>query len=290
MKNTYFNTNEELKNLTATGVVTKMHLDYDIQQKPVYCNNKRIPNTLANMRMDTEEVLGIVTERYTPVNNMDAFEWVDELAQDITITGAGELFGGRQSYLLADMGTRYITTLQQEVECKLAFTTNHDGFGSMRVKILPLINGNVINLPIKGTKRSFKAVHQKAIKTKMANAKNALDTARSYMDALMKETIRLSEVTFSDLQKDMFIQQLLPLDNTMGERGYQNLINRREELDKEIKGSTAFDFIMGVAAFIDNQTPQRKTKNGEINAFARILANDTLLDKAYKIIDNYIAR
>lgn len=289
MKNIFFNVNEDLKGLKATEVVSKMGLDYDIQQMPVYCNNKRIPNTLANIRMDTEEVLGIVTERYTPINNMDSFEWVNELVGDINIINAGELKGGKQTYLLADLQERYISSLDAEIECKLAFITNHDGMGAIKVNILPMVDGKILTLPIKYTRRSFKAVHQKSIRDKMANAQNTLDTAKSYMEAILKETVRLSSITFSDLQKDIFVGQVFPMDAGLSEAGYKHCEERREELLKYINGNTAFDFIMGVSTFINESTPQRKTKTGEVNRFAETIQNHPLIDRAYKIIDSYKA-
>lgn len=58
----------------------------------------------ANVRQDTRQVLGIVGERYRIVQNIEAFQFVDQLlGSAMHFETAGSLHGGRRVWLLAQL-------------------------------------------------------------------------------------------------------------------------------------------------------------------------------------------
>ena len=58
----------------------------------------------ANVRQDTREVLGIVGERYRIVQNIEAFQFVDQLiGSAMHFETAGSLHGGRRVWVLAQL-------------------------------------------------------------------------------------------------------------------------------------------------------------------------------------------
>jgi len=63
---------------------------------------EEIPGWWANVRQDTRQVLGIVGERYRIVQNLEAFQFVDQLlGSAMHFDTAGSLHGGRQVWVLA---------------------------------------------------------------------------------------------------------------------------------------------------------------------------------------------
>ena len=65
---------------------------------------EEIPGWWANVRQDTRQVLGIVGERYRIVQNIEAFQFVDQLiGSAMHFETAGSLHGGRRVWVLAQL-------------------------------------------------------------------------------------------------------------------------------------------------------------------------------------------
>lgn len=65
---------------------------------------EEIPGWWANVRQDTRQVLGIVGERYRIVQNVEAFQFVDQLiGSAMRFETAGSLHGGRRVWVLATL-------------------------------------------------------------------------------------------------------------------------------------------------------------------------------------------
>jgi phage/plasmid-like protein (TIGR03299 family) len=65
---------------------------------------EEIPGWWANVRQDTRQVLGIVGERYRIVQNIEAFQFVDQLiGSPMHFETAGSVHGGRRVWVLAQL-------------------------------------------------------------------------------------------------------------------------------------------------------------------------------------------
>ena len=65
---------------------------------------EEIPGWWANVRQDTRQVLGIVGKRYRIVQNIEAFQFVDQLiGSAMHFETAGSLHGGRRVWVLAQL-------------------------------------------------------------------------------------------------------------------------------------------------------------------------------------------
>ena len=282
--------NEELKGKNIKEVLEMTNLDWTVRQENLYLEDgTRVPNTRINIRNDNDMILGIVTERYTPVNNEVAFDFINELLKnDIDVENAGEIYNGKSIFLQTKLNDVYADCYEQNIDCKLIFTNSHDGKGSIKVNVVPIINGKVLNLKLKHQKRSWNAMHTKSIEKRMDNAKNTLSFAHSYFEELIKETNRLKDIKFTAKQKNIFIENMFPMKNDLSERTCENIEECRESLNSYIKENTALSFITGTAEYISKLEPKRKTKNFEQNKFANIINGYYLLDRAYEIINNNI--
>lgn len=280
-----FKVNEEFATVkTVEELITKAGLDWTVEQTAVYREDgKKIPNAFANVRKDTDHVFGIVSSRYKIVQNKDAFTFVDNLVGDVKFEDAGSLFGGAWVYLQADLDDRYLTEYDNNVQCKLVFTNGHDGFGALKVNIVPIIDGKVFNIPAKGVKRNFNANHTTKIAQRMALAKNTLDVAKSYLKAVMNDTVTLGKTRITETQKTAFVEAMFPVTNQTTDRSYNNLMEKREDLKARIKSDTALGLVLATSDFIENADAQRKTKTYADKKYQTVVANNTMLDKAYKL-------
>ncbi|MDR0475227.1 MAG: DUF945 domain-containing protein, partial [Treponema sp.] len=96
--------------LSSGEAIREARLEWIVQQTPVYAAGnwaEPIPGYLANVRGDTREVLGIVSERYKVAKNKDVFAFTDDLIGNgsvkCTYETAGSLFNGRRVFMLVNM-------------------------------------------------------------------------------------------------------------------------------------------------------------------------------------------
>lgn len=282
-----YEVNEELKGRTIEEVLEICKLNWTVKQENLYLENgKKIPNVKMNIREDNEICLGIVSDRYKPVNNEEAFNFVDNLIKDheIEVENAGCFNNGENVYIIADIGFRYIDVIDKTVNCKLVFCNAHNGKGSIKVNVLPLIDNYPINIKTH-SKRSWNAMHTKSVSKKIDLANKTLDFSKSYFESLINDTNRYASIKVSNINKLAFIEAMFPMPSDVSERKYDNVSECRESLKGYINGDTAFDLIMAVSQYITNLSPKRRTKNFESNKFFSIINGYYLLDRAYDIIN-----
>lgn len=282
-----YEVNEELKGRTIEEVLEICKLNWTVRQENLYLENgKKIPNVKMNIREDNEICLGIVSDRYKPVNNEEAFNFVDNLIKDheIEVENAGCFNNGENVYIIADIGSRYIDVIDKTVNCKLVFCNAHNGKGSIKVNVLPLIDNYPINIKTH-SKRSWNAMHTKSVSKKIDLANKTLDFSKSYFESLINDTNRYASIKVSNINKLAFIEAMFPMPSDVSERKYDNVSECKESLKGYINGDTAFDLIMAVSQYITNLSPKRRTKNFESNKFFSIINGYYLLDRAYDIIN-----
>lgn len=89
------------------------------------------------VRMDTFAPLGVVGDRYTPIQNRDAFEPLRYLHEEGFISEfeqAGVLGAGQRAFIIARLGDGM--NLTDEHHARVLFSTTHDGSGSYSVRAI----------------------------------------------------------------------------------------------------------------------------------------------------------
>ena len=117
--------------LTSADALRLAGLDWRVEQKPIQvCGGNQIENFKANIRSTDGKVLGVVSDRYQIVQNVEAFDFTDELiGGDVRYETAGSLQEGRKVWMLAKMPTTKI--VGDDVEPYLCFSNTHDGSGEI---------------------------------------------------------------------------------------------------------------------------------------------------------------
>jgi phage/plasmid-like protein (TIGR03299 family) len=126
--------------LNSKQALEKAGLDWKVLQKKVFVDGYSVPQYKANVRSSDGKVLGIVSDKYKIVQNVDAFEFTDNIIGngeiEVKYETAGSLASGKKIWLLAKMPTT--TILGDDVEPYMVFTNTHDGSGSIRVAMTPV--------------------------------------------------------------------------------------------------------------------------------------------------------
>lgn len=280
---------------TSADAIRLAGLDWTVVQEPIYTNfNNVVEGYRANVRSSDRKVLGVVSDRYKVVQNVDAFSFTDELlGRGVRYETAGSLQEGKKVWLLARLPREYIIA-GERISPYLVFSNTHDGSGSVKVAITPVrvVCNNTLNLALNTAKRSFSMIHTGNIQDKIQEAKDTLFMAEEYMDCLGVEFEQLRRQKITDAQVKEYFEQLLPMEKEPTPIQSKNIIRLREDMmrryydapDLQKVGNNAYRFVNAVSDFATHSSPLRRTANYNENLFARTVDGNPLIDKAYQMV------
>ena len=281
--------------LSSDEALEKSGLDWTVTQRPIMTDlYDPIPGYKANIRETDNRVLGVVSNKYKVVQNHEAFAFVDALlGEGVRFETAGSLNGGRKVWMLAKLPEQY-TMMEEQIEPYLVFSNSHDGTSSIRIACTPIrvVCQNTLNLALNNAKRVWSTIHVGDLSHKMDEAHNTLSLARRYMDNLSVEFNRLSQINLPDTRVTEYIEMLLPMDDAPSDIHKRNVSMIRADLavryfdapDLQHVGKNAYRFVCAVSDFATHAKPLRETANYRENMFAKTIAGNPLIDKAYEIV------
>ena len=265
-----------------------------IQQTIMTTEGMVIEGYKANVRDTDQKVLGVVSNRYKVVQNEEAFSFTDALlGEGVTYETAGSFADGKRTWMLAILPHRYIIA-GDEITPYLVFMNSHDGSGAIKVAMTPIrvVCQNTLNLALSTAKRSWSTNHTGDISGKLEDARNTLQLANRYMVELGKGIEQLQRIKLTDKQVLDYIEQFFPVSVDMSIQQRKNMQTLKEDMklryfdapDLQHVGKNGYRFINAVSDFATHGRPLRETANFKENLFARTIDGNTMIDKAYEIL------
>ena len=300
--------------LSSSEAIRAAGLDWIVKPMPVYDQfGKEIKGWKMNTRMSDNRNLGMVTDRYRPVQNAEAFGFTDALlGAGVQYETAGSLDSGKRVWLSARMENTWLA--EENIDPYLVFTTNHDGKGAVRVAITPVrvVCQNTLNLALRDASRHWTCAHKGDIQSKLEEAKYTLASAERYMKALEEEFGELKLKSISDAKVKEMTDKLLELEfndiyNKAIKKGSSAVIQLKEELKRQkyedklnrkraeiltiyhekpdLVGTekSAFRFVNAVSDYATHTTDHKQTKNYQENLFMKTIDGNNLIDTAYTL-------
>ena len=280
---------------TSADAIRLAGLDWEVNQEPIYlANGTEIKGRYANVRSSDGSPLGIVGDKYKIVQNTDAFAFTDALlGEGVKYETAGSLKDGKVIWLLARM-PEDIEILGDKIAPYMVFTNTHDGSGAVRVTMTPVrvVCNNTLNAAIRGAKRVWSARHTGSITSKLDDAMQTLQFAKSYIDATKETFEELHKVKISDFRLYRMVHDLVPITDDMSERQKTNqtrvrddiLLRYKEAPDLKVLDHTGARLVQAVADTTSHMEPLRMTSNFKENRFKNILDGNQLLDTAIDML------
>jgi phage/plasmid-like protein (TIGR03299 family) len=282
--------------LTSDEAIKEARLTWTVKQTPVYAETnpeEAIPGFLANVRSDTNEVLGIVSERYKVAQNKDVFAFADELIGSrrvkCTYETAGSLFNGRRVFLLVNMPEGRI--LGDDYRPYVCLSNAHDGSACLQVFLtgIRVVCNNTLQAALGTAKRKISIRHLSAMEQRKEEAMMTMGAASRYFHELEAFASKLAgkKVSVSkvldrlfQVSRDMSKRQLQ--SNKEVKATIQNLLKTKDDL-QNFKGS-AWGVYNAIADYRSNAEPKRKTQTFADNKMARFIDGDPVLQQAQDII------
>ena len=170
-----------------------------------------------------KDVLGVVGERYVPLQNEDLFDFADNLLDNGgRWETAGSIKGGR--VVFGALALERETVLDKDgvadkINTYLLVNTSHDGSIAIQASITPVrvVCANTLNLALGNrgrggsVKQSFKIRHTQTAQGKVAVAREALGLANAYMDEFDKMASAMIETEITKAQFDKIVNLAYPM-------------------------------------------------------------------------------
>ena len=174
--------------LTSEEAIKQAGLDWEVKVRPLYVqDNDSLIDTFnivqrhkAIVREDNQQVLGVVGKNYRPVQNADAFKFMDELVQDGSMRyhTVGNLRGGKRVWLLGKTGS--FEPVQGDEVGKYIFLWNsHDGSTSLKcmTTTIRVVCENAVASAMRHSENNVSVRHTTTLNDRIIEAKEIMAAA-----------------------------------------------------------------------------------------------------------------
>lgn len=215
---------------TARTALKQAGLDWTVSLKPAGFKADGKWHNAADRfyvtRDDTGDPLGEVSASYAPLQNVDAFEFFDEVITtgDVEYDTVGQLRGGRTIWLTAQVPEDILINGDDPVTLYLLLRNSHDGSSSVNLAITPVrvFCQNAINLALDKADDRWNVRHVTGMEGRVHQAQDALNLTARYADQFEQTANRLARTPMSETEFESFVDKFTK-ELELGDRAIKEL-------------------------------------------------------------------
>jgi len=217
--------------MTSAQAIEAAGLDWAVVTEPVYRAKrtwmdkptpdgtlsdwyKEIKGKRAVVRQDTDEVFGIMSDGYTPVQNLTSFDLMNAVvgSGDAAFHTVGSLFGGRRVWMLLKLEGDYKMDNGEKLESFILLDNSHDGTAALRMRLtsVRVVCSNTLGAAT-SNRAAFAARHTSGIMGRVSEARDLLGLRDAYMQRLIADANRIAEQAWSHAEMKDMTYKLLDL-------------------------------------------------------------------------------
>jgi phage/plasmid-like protein (TIGR03299 family) len=234
-----------------------------------------VPNYHVIMRDDTHYPLGVVTDRFEPLQNVDGFAYLNHMIGEVEIVTAGSFDGGKTVWVLAKV-PGHILVGGNPTERFILFRNGHDGKTSAGYCLTPIVVvcKNTLSLAWSGTKNKFSINHTGDMAQRIKAAQEVLGITSNYYEKYKEFGDKLALAKCSDKKLlDIFMQLLYPNGVADTDRAKNSAESAKLAMEQILAGptlgnskGTKWGAVNAIGEYLDWYRPTR----GDSDRFARI--------------------
>lgn len=194
---------------------------------------KELPNAFATYRTDYNIPLGLVKDKYEPVQNIDAFTFFnDAIGKDKALWETAGYFGnGERIFVSAKLPNVITVSGDDVVNNYLVFTTSHDGTSGVKILFTPIrvVCQNTLNAAIRGSSNMVSFKHTANVHNNIALISQILASCDSISVNLGEKFKEMRNIKVTDQQSQMYLAK--------------NVLTDDELNNLKLNGFTPFDII-----------------------------------------------
>lgn len=257
---------------TAREALALANLDWRVKGYPISVNGKVLPFPRDGQRGDTWQALcrqdngdffGITRGQYTPIQNVEAFDFFDRLIGQgkAVYDTAGALRGGRQVWLLAKVDGEIQINGDEHRQYGLMLTS-HDGSYALQVQWVMerVVCANTLSIALAGAQNTCKIRHLSSWKDKEGEAARVLGLGEHYFRSIQDALRGLTDKLLSPEEMEEFTRLLVPSPSIEESTRMQNI---RKEIQTLFgagdgnKGASRWDALQAVSDYADHSMTTR---------------------------------
>ena len=285
--------------LSSGDAIVQAGLDWTVSTKELETiDGIDVPNYFATVRDTDKSVLGVVGNRYTPIQNLECFDFLDTVVDDSNAKyeTAGSLYDGRVVWLLLNLN-KPVQVDDDVTHNYLLLTNSHDGSSALKGLTTPIrvVCANTLRLAIDGKNNGFSFKHTSNLSGKVAQARATLTRAYDYVDNFQLEMERLldTEVTNEKFEEIMTDVMPLPAPTSENVSVITRINNNKATIEKlfnepefDTHKNTGWAFINATSNFEQWVSAIRGNASRETRLAQKTLAGtqSPITDRVYSLI------
>lgn len=242
--------------------------------------------------------LGVVGNRYTPVQNSEAFDFLNYLVDEsgAKFETAGSLGNGERVFMTMKFPESLEIAGVDTVNQYLMAVNSHDGSTSFSIAVTPVraVCTNTVRLALRNAVAKVSLKHTAGVTSKVQQARETLGVVWRYQAEFEQEAKRLLDTPMSDIDFQAFVERLVPEPR---KDASQREITTRERKREEILAiwkaptqanvaNTAWAAYNTVAEWADWAMPTRGSENKDLARAERIMMGgvDAIKERAQLLL------
>lgn len=186
------------------------------------------------------EGLGVVGKQYTPIQNSEAFAFLNNLVDEhgAVFETAGSLHHGRKVFMSMKMPTSMTIGGRDQIDLYLVAWNSHDGLSAFNVVATPIrvVCQNTLTAAISRAKSSWSIRHTASATSQVQAARDTMGLTFAYSQAFEAEAEALIAQGMKDKEFAKFVESLVPMptpkpgDTEVTQRVRNNVDQTRNEI------------------------------------------------------------
>ncbi len=279
---------------TSAEAITLGGLDWKVIPEKLFLPDGTETPLTANVRETDHQFYGAVTDRYKIVQNIEAFDFIDQLAKDglVRYETVGSLAYGKRVFMTVKLNeTRSI--LGDDFENYLVLTNAHDGKGAVRVIVTPVrvVCQNTLSLSIREATNSWSIKHSGDVVSKMAVAKETIIHTIGYLDSLEEEAEKYQQIKVSTFDFQAMLDNMFPIESDASKTVVRNMESMKMAVEDAYIQSdvvkfngTGWGVLNAVSDVVGHRQPMRHTDSFQESRFEQVVGGHKLLLQAQELI------
>ena len=200
--------------VTAEEAIVAAGMDWEVSTQEISCDGSIVPDFKAIVREDTQEVLGIRKNKYTPYQNKDAFKVFDPfigLNKAVWHT-AGVLGKGERIWVLAKLPGQIEVTKNDVIDKYFLLTNSHDGSTGIKLIFTPIrvVCQNTLQMALVGGESSIMNIrHTKNHEIKIKQALKILGLVEKLSEDFTTDAKKMYEFKMTDADIDSYLANII---------------------------------------------------------------------------------
>lgn len=287
--------------LTSADAIVKAGLDWTVQLRELFYTTDSLPTYVqapthyATVRDSDNSCLGVVGNRYTPIQNSEAFDFMDALVDsgEAKYETAGSLANGKIVWILMRLDELQENSFQADSIIPYVLLSNsHDGSSALKVTMTPVrvVCQNTLRMALNKASQQFSMRHTSGITGKVQQARDTLGFVAKYYDEFQREVEQLINQEVTSSQFNDIVEKLFPrpsdedMEKPRTANNYELVVsNVTKNWNGELHKGTAWGAINAINSY---ELWQQKVRGNKLERQASKFIHDDqyLTSQAHKLV------